>query len=233
MEQTTRPLPGTVYDPRFPDEDGRFMGDTDFHSDAIIWLSQALQDFFGPSSWYVAVNLVMYWDQSDPHRRRDPDVLVARGVGNHRRRSFRIWEEGTVPCALFEIASRQSWRQDIGDKRTLYAALGVPEYFVFDPEARYVDPPLQGFRLRQGIYVPIRAAADGSLTSRQLRLRMVQEGTMLRLIDAATGEPIPTRAERAEQANERADEEKKRADELAAELERLRSSKPRRNGQHD
>ena len=108
--------------------------------------------------------------------------------------------------------------------------------------------------MHQGIYIPIQPAADESLTSRQLGLRMVAEGTMLRLIDAATGEPIPTPAERAERdrehleqaserANEekrradeekkRADEEKKRADELAAELERLRSGKPRRNGQHD
>jgi Uma2 family endonuclease len=226
MEQTKPALPGTVYDPRFPDADGRFMGDTDFHSDAIIWLSQSLRDFFGESNWYVAVNLILYWDQLNPQNRRDPDVLVARGVGNHRRRSFRVWEEGTLPCTLFEIASRRSWRQDIGAKRTLYAEIGVPEYFIFDPEDRYVDPPLQGFRLRRGIYVAIRPAGDGSLTSRQLGLRMIREGTMLRLIDAATGAPIPTPAERA-------DQEKKRADELAAELKRLRARKPRRNGQHD
>ena len=88
------------------------MGDTTFHAKAMLWLYQALQDFWGESSWFVAMNIVMYWDELDPHRRRDPDILVARGVGNHDRRSFRIWEEGTVPCALFEIASRQSWRQD-------------------------------------------------------------------------------------------------------------------------
>ena len=40
-----KPLPGTTIDPRFPDEDGRPMGDTDFHSDALIWLREALQDF--------------------------------------------------------------------------------------------------------------------------------------------------------------------------------------------
>jgi hypothetical protein len=32
---TSPPLPGTVPDPRYPDEDGRFMGDTDFHNVAM------------------------------------------------------------------------------------------------------------------------------------------------------------------------------------------------------
>ena len=32
MRQTlTQPLPGTVVDQRYPDEDGRPMGDTDYH----------------------------------------------------------------------------------------------------------------------------------------------------------------------------------------------------------
>ena len=30
-----RPLPGTVPDPRYPDSDGRFMGDTDYHNHAM------------------------------------------------------------------------------------------------------------------------------------------------------------------------------------------------------
>jgi Uma2 family endonuclease len=215
MVVPVKPLPGTMTDPRFPDEDGRPMGDTDFHSDALIWLREALQDFLGNwAGWYVASNIILYWDFNNPKSRRDPDVLVARGVGGHRRRSFRVWEEGTSPCVLFEVASKKTWREDVGPKRTLYARIGIREYFVFDPEAKYVRPPLQGFRLRKGAYVRIRPAADGSLASKELGLRMVREGPMLRLIDVRTGQPIPTRHER--------------ADELAAEVERLRAELKRR-----
>jgi Uma2 family endonuclease len=213
-----RPLPGTTINPRFPDEDGRFMGDTDFHYAALIWLKEALQDYLTrPPGWYVASNLILYWDFNDPKKRRDPDILVARGVGGHFRRSFRVWEEGTFPRVLFEIASKKTWREDVGPKKQLYADLGIPEYFIFDPEGKYIRPVLQGFRhKKRGVYTAIRPARDGSLTSKELGLCMVPEGAMLRLIEAATGEPIPIRLERAEQ-------EKRRADELAAEVERLRA----------
>lgn len=238
---TTRPLPGTQRDPLYPDSDGRPMGDTDFHSAAQIWLRQALEDFFAAVlDVYVATNLLFYYEQGNPSGRRDPDVLVARGVGKHRRRSFRLWEESVLPCTLFEIASENTWREDVGAKRELYARLGVPEYFLFDPEGRFIDPPLQGFRTENGQSVPLTPAADGSLTSEQLGLRLVPEGSMLRLIDLRTGEAVPTRAELAEREKQRAEQEKKRAtlekrratlekkraDALAAEVERLKALLP-------
>ena len=34
----TRPLPGTVFDPFYPDSDGKPMGETDYHISAIILL---------------------------------------------------------------------------------------------------------------------------------------------------------------------------------------------------
>jgi Uma2 family endonuclease len=218
MLMPARPLPGTAVDPRFPDADGRPMGDTDFHSDALIWLREGLQDHFADDpTWYVATNIILYWDYDNPKNRRDPDVLVARGVaGNHRRRSFRVWEEGVLPCTLFEIASKKTWRQDVGEKIGLYAAVGIPEYFLFDPEGKYLDPILQGFRRQKGAYVPMKPAKDGSLTSRQLGLRLVPEGVLLRLIDLRTGQPVLTRTERAEQ-------ERQRAEELAAEVARLKA----------
>ncbi len=203
-------LPGTLEDPRYPDSDGRFMGDTDHHNVAIIWLREGLQDHFADrDDVYVASNLVWYFEEGDPSSRRDPDGLVAKKVGKHYRRSFRSWEEKAIPCTLFEIASKKTWRNDLGEKRQLYARLGVKEYFVFDPEGCYLDPVLQGFRLIKGQSVPMKPAADGSLTSKELGLRLVPEGVMLRLVDIATGKPILTRLER--------------ADALAAEVERLRA----------
>src|SRR6185437_3751039 len=116
------PLPGTQVDPLYPDSDGRPMGDTDFHTDALIWLREALKDYFNAApDVYVASNIIMYYKQGAPKSRRDPDVLVARGVGNHSRRAFRIWEEKVVPCVLFEIASKNTWRVDLNEKPVEYA----------------------------------------------------------------------------------------------------------------
>jgi hypothetical protein len=205
------------------------MGDTDFHSFALVWLRDALQDFFAGLDFYIAMNLLMYYEQGNPKGRRDPDILVAKGVGTHKRRSFRFWEEKKKPCTLFEISSKKTWKEDVGDKRLLYEQLQIPEYFLFDPEGKYLKPALQGFRLRKGNYVPLKPAADGSLTSKQLGLRLVPEGEMLRLVDRKTGKPVPTRQERAEQEKQRALKAKQRADQLAEEVERLRALLAGRN----
>jgi hypothetical protein len=97
----------------------------------------------------------------------------------------------------------------------------VEEYFLFDPEAAVLKPPLQGFRLKANKYVPIPRANDGSLHSEQLAMRLVAEGMILRLIDATTGERLLSGPEQAEEARQRfaeaqqqAQEEKQRAEEL-------------------
>jgi Uma2 family endonuclease len=227
------PLPGTQIDPLYPDSDGRPMGDTDFHNQALRWLQDALEDYYADAAEvYVARNLVMYYKEGDPKRRRDPDILVAKGVvGKHRRRSFRVWEEKVVPCVLFEIVSKDTWRVDLSGKPAEYAGIGVKEYFVFDPEGPYLDPVLQGFRTVKGKPVPMKPAADGSLVSKQLGLRLMAEGEMLRLTVIQTGEPILTRNERNERSEQRAEQERQRAEQLEAELRRLRAL--RGEGQED
>jgi Uma2 family endonuclease len=212
----TAPLPGTVYDPFYPDEDGRPMGDTDYHSIALIFLREGLEDFFARrAAVYVGMNLIYYYEYGIPKARRDPDILVAKGVGKHRRRSFRIWEEKRTPCTFFEVVSKSTVRVDVGEKRLLYERLQIPEYFLFDPEAKYISRPLQGFRLKRGAYMELTPAKDGSLISKQLGLRLVPEGEMLRLINLKTGKPVLTRQEQAERA-------RRRASQLAAEVVRLR-----------
>lgn len=216
--------PGTTIDPRYPDSNGRFMGETDFHNVAMMLLREGVEDHFAErSDVYVASNLVFYWMEGDARRRRDPDVLVARGVmGKHKRRSYRLWEEKVLPCTLFEISSRRSWRVDLRQKPALYASIGIKEYFLFDPEDRYLKPNLQGFRGVKGEAVAMKPAEDGSLVSKQLGLILKPEGDMLRLIDARTGHPVLTRAERADLEKQLREQEHMRADRLEAEVQRLR-----------
>jgi hypothetical protein len=59
----------------------------------------------------------------------------------------------------------------------------------------------------------------GGLDSRELGLRLVVEGTLLRLHDLATGRTVPTRSERIQQEKERADLEHQRAEQAKAQRE--------------
>jgi Uma2 family endonuclease len=124
--------------------------------------------------------------------------MVVKGVDKRERRSFFSWQENNaVPCVIFEMASQSTWREDLYEKRRVYGQLGVREYFLFDPEAQYLRPALQGFRLNgQGLYVPLEPDAEDRLTSEELRLHLRAEGAKLRLIDAATGQPVLTKDER-------------------------------------
>jgi Uma2 family endonuclease len=210
-------LPGTKPDPLYPDSDGRELGETDFHTAAVILLREAFEDrYAGRTDVHVASQLLLYFEQGNPSGRRDPDVMVTIGVaGNHPRRSFRVWEEGRVPNVVFEISSENTFREDLGDKRTTYEQIGIREYFLFDAENRWLNPQLQGCRIVGGTYQPIQPGPGGSLDSVELNVRLVPQGNLLRVIDLATGQMIPTRGERAEQAEERADN-------YRAELSRLR-----------
>lgn len=200
----------------YPDSDGEPMAETPIHVEAIILLHQALQDYYRPRpDVFVASDIYWYWQEGNLEARISPDVMVVVGVPPRdlqERRSFRSWDEsGAVPAVVFEIASRGTWRVDRFDKLRQYERLEVGEYFIFDPEARYVVPALTGYRLRNGVYTPIDESEPDTLASEQ-GFRLRSEGRMLRLLDGQSGRPLPTRQER--------------ADELQAEVERLRALVP-------
>jgi Uma2 family endonuclease len=176
------------------------MGETPIHVEAIFLLHQALQDYFrARPEVFIASDIFWYWEKGVPASCCAPDTMVVLGAGSGRRRSFFSWrEQNPIPNAVFEMASENTWREDLGEKKALYQRLRVPEYFIFDPLAEFLDPPLRGFRLRGRTYRPLRPAADLGLSSKELGLRLVPEDTLLRLIDAATGEKVLTREDRIE-----------------------------------
>jgi Uma2 family endonuclease len=231
MSSMPRPLPETDDDLLYPESDGQPLGETDWHILALILLREGLEDFFADrTDVYIGSDLFFYYLEGDPSANTAPDTMVVKGVAKHMRRTFKTWTEKAIPSVIFEICSRKTWRRDLGERLRLYERLRVAEYFVFDPEARYVKPPLRGFRLRSGKYQPLGAAVDGSVPSRELGLRLRAEGHMLRLIDARTDQTVPTRQERVEQEKNRADLERQRADALAAEVARLRAGSGKRPG---
>lgn len=214
----------------YPESDGKPMGETDVHRREIAQIIEMLTIYFqSVADVYVSGNLMFYYEQGNPSAVVSPDVFVVKGVPKGLRRTYKLWEERQAPCAVFEISSRATRLEDKGNKRALYAMLGVREYFLFDPLAEYLKPPLQGFRLVGEEYVPIDQADDDALISQELGLRLSSAGSELRLINIASDQPLlrPAELEAARQAEaaarQRAEQE---IEQLRAEIARLRGEHP-------
>ncbi len=228
------PVPSRVtFQPpvHYPESDGKPMAETDTHIDLLIYLREALSDYFRDDpDVYIAGNLFVYYEAGDPTQVVAPDVFVVRGVPKHDRRVYKVWEEGEAPDVVFELTSQSTRKEDLGPKKGIYEMLGVGEYFIFDPFADYLEPRLIGFRLAEWGYRRIEDEAP--LTSQVSGLELHVEGETLRLVDPTTGEKLLTPLEaqealrqmqaayhQAEEARRKAEQE---IEQLRAELERLR-----------
>jgi len=212
----------------YPESDGKPMGETDVHIDALIYLREALRDYFRDDpQMYVAGNMFLYYEEGNPSACVAPDVFVVQGVAKGERRTYRLWEEGQPPVVVFEITSRGSRLEDLGTKRAVYAMLGVREYFLYDPLGEYLRPTLQGYRLQEGEYQRLSPGGEGEFTSQALGLELRLEDGRLRVFNPTTGERLLTPAE-ALLARRVADARASRAE---AELERLRAELARLRGE--
>lgn len=218
-----KPAQATVIE--YPATDGKPMAETDIHAELMIDLRLALTNFFRDKpDVYVSGDLLLYYVEGDPRKRVAPDVFVVRGVSKGPRRIYKLWEEGRPPEVVFELSSRQTWREDLQAKWRLYEQLGVKEYFIFDPEYDYLDEPLVGYRLEGDRYVDLEVI-DGRVASEVLGLELVDTGETLRLYDPRIGQFLPTPMEEA--ALHRAETEARQQAEtevarLREELARLR-----------
>lgn len=207
------------------------MAETDTHRNLMIYLIEALADHFRDDPQvYVAGDLLMYYVDGDPTSSVAPDVFVVFGIPKGNRRVYKVWEEGKGPDVVFEITSKGTMWKDRGAKKGLYEALGVTEFFLYDPLHEYLSPPFQGYRLTGEGY---RRIEEEPLVSRVLGLELQDEGGFLRLHDPRTGENLLTTLEaqaarreaevaaRQEAAAHREPEDE--LDRLRAELAALRS----------
>ena len=209
----------------YPESDGKPIGETDVHIDALIYLREALRDHFRDDPQiYVAGNMLLYYEEENPAACVAPDVFVVQGVDERERRTYRLWEEGQPPAVVFEITSRGSRLEDLGTKRAVYAMLGVREYFLYDPLGEYLRPPLQGYRLQEGEYQRILPESEGRFTSQALGLELRVEDGCLRVVNPVTGERLLTPAEALAAATEAAARRTAEAEleRLQVELARLR-----------
>ena len=172
----------------YPSRDGRPMAETDAHRDEMMAAIGSLKARYADrDDVYVAGDLFIYYEEGNPKARFAPDVFVIFGVPNHRRRVYKLWEEGVVPAFVLEVSSRGTWLEDAGEKRAICEKLGVAEYFLFDPEADYLDPPLQAFRRVGRQLQRLEPDERGGFVSETLGLSLYLEDLRLVMTDLETG----------------------------------------------
>jgi Uma2 family endonuclease len=167
----------------YPTEELKKMGETDFHYQQIELLFQMLKVFFeSRQDVYFASDIMFYYEEGNANKRFAPDLMICFGVKNEKRRSYKLWEEKVVPSVVIEVASNATWEKDVTTKRRLYEKLGVQEYYVLDPEYKYLPQPMIAYRLEFGELVRLSIQND-RIFSEALKLDLVNTGEDFRLFD--------------------------------------------------
>ena len=188
-----------VDDVFYPSSDGRPMSDNMWQGKAITNADGDLESAHPKA--LVAADILVYPEKGNSRNKIAPDVLVAFGIGTHKRSSYFVWEEGKPPDWVLEVASPSTKKKDLDDKRRKYAEMGVPEYWMFDAKGDVYPPGtprLQGLKLVDGEYRPLKSRlVDGKRTIRSevLGLDVRVEDELLRFRDVATGKDIRHRDE--------------------------------------
>ena len=127
--------------------------------------------------------LLVYFDNGKPNRvsarRVSPDIVVAFGVSRPPLGSLVVWDAGQAPDFVLEILSECTWRRDFGEgvdeKIARYQAMGVREYFLFDPHGR-AEPRLRAWAYRDAGPKPAQWPVNPRRRRRALPLHTVREG---------------------------------------------------------
>ncbi|MEG4815304.1 Uma2 family endonuclease [Microcoleus sp. K5-D4] len=181
----------------YPSSDGEPMAESDITRDYMTYSVEAVKLYFQErSDVYVSANSFIYYEEGNNQAVVAPDVYVVFGVANRKRDNYKVWEEGGItPDFVLEITSETTQTKDQETKPEIYRALGVREYFQYDPSGDYLNPILQGVRLINNQYEPIAAnniafdtlwlfsevlGLELHLISGELRFRSPQTGEFLK-----------------------------------------------------
>ena len=181
-------------DALYPCSDGRPMAENMWQAQAILSAASDLK--VARSDALVASDILMYLEEGNSKNRIAPDVLVAFGLGTHNRLTYLLWKEGKPPDWVLEVASPGTVSNDLDRKRRIYAAMGVPEYWLFDPMGGLFprgQARLQGLKLVDGEYRALEARSEDGLwniRSEALGLELRVDGKLIRFRDPATGKEV-------------------------------------------
>jgi Uma2 family endonuclease len=191
-------LAETAFEVEYPESDGKLVAETELHLHWTFRIRDILKHRMRAERAYVGADLLIYFVEGDPTKVVAPDVFVVKDCDPGFRRTFKIWEEGCVPNVAIEVTSKGTRREDEIFKPKDFAEIGIEEYFLYDPTADYLRPPLHGYRWQRNGYEPIEANARGVLECHSLSITFELDGRDLMMRDLATGAALPTSTEAAE-----------------------------------
>ncbi|MEM9213296.1 MAG: Uma2 family endonuclease [Cyanobacteria bacterium P01_F01_bin.150] len=169
----------------YPSEDGEPVAETYDPLYAMLTTLEVLKQFLVGEEATVLANQFLYYSKGFPSLRVAPDVMVIFKVEPGGRDNYKIWEEGEVPSVIFEFTSNGTQDRDKVFKKTLYAQLGVQEYWMFDPRGEWIKSKLEGYRLNGEEYKKI-----DDQCSEPLGLRLEVEETIIGFYRQDTGEKL-------------------------------------------
>ena len=231
-QSDTSDLPGEA---DLPYEDDEPLAESDYQLEPLDYAYNGLSTWFEDRA-DVAVQADMFVhylvageDGKRERRMLAPDVFVIFGVPKRQRFSYVVWDEGKPPDFVLEILSGSTWRRDTVDKKAIYEAMGVHEYWLLDPVGPFLTPPLIGYRLTNGHYVRINARPGTTTTYMSDVLGMelrIDDAWRFRIRDPASGFELRSHGElqqeltSAEAARQRETDARRAAEQRAAEAER-------------
>ena len=213
----------------YPESDGKPMGETDEHRDAMFRHIVLLKRYYLGQKVYVTGDLLLYYEQGNNKKFLVPDLFVVKGIEQKNRRIYKLWSTGIAPCVAIETTSKKTKSKDIRVKPKLFELIGIKEYFLIDPTSDYLDPPLQGYRMGKDGYHALVDEGQG-LVSEELQLRLEEEEGVLQFYRLDNGKRLLTAEE--EEVSAKQKEQEIRQD-LNAALDRVRELEAqlkRRNG---
>jgi len=225
------------YDTHPTEED--LMGETLPHAELIDYLKNVLEWLFRAQTCAIYKNFNFFQSSDEDEYPLVPDLAIIKGVSRVAWRSWRVGIHGPAPQVVFEVASDKTWERDLEEKPGAYSAMGVQEYYAYDP----YEPALplsrrRGQRLfgwhrdrETGLLHTVPLLANGNLWSPHLESYLVPDDGFLRLYDRynrlrltpfeaeaqarqAEARARLAEAERAEREARRADAAEQRAREL-------------------
>lgn len=193
-------FPETPLPPRkenlFPESHEDDMGESTIHYNLISYLFNSLKVFLSKrTDVFIAANLNFYYDEDDPKKYYTPDTMIAFGVSNHNRKTYKLWKEELCPQVIFEVASDSTWKKDISDKVEVYERLGAEEYYILDPENLYLPLPLMAYRRDETGRLRLVMSENERILSPLLNLEIVWTESRFRLFDPASQEFLLTTEE--------------------------------------
>jgi Uma2 family endonuclease len=229
MEERSKDEVVYYYDLHPTEED--LMGESNPHLDLVTYLVTLLRYLFRDQACAVYGNLNFYQTRNPHEYPLVPDVAVIKGAAyDPFAISWKVGQDGPAPQVVFELLSKETWKRDLTEKPLAYAAMGVQEYFAYDPHKRPLAPAttqrLFGWRLnpRDATMRPLSLRQRGYLLSMELESRLVPDGRWLRLYDRSGHLRLTeaeTEAQRAQAEAQRARAAEQRARLLAEKLRSL------------